>query len=80
MAKRFVAKQGRICYVSLIEEKPGIGCYRRVRWFHRLLKVTVLGIQGVNVRLGFETEPDIPIHRFEVWERIKAEGQLLHVK
>ena len=38
--------------------------------FHRLLKVTVLGIQGANVKLGFEVDPDVPVHRSEVWERI----------
>ena len=38
----------------------------------RLLKVTVLEIGNGKVRLGFEAESDIPIHRFEVWERIKA--------
>ncbi|HBO46292.1 MAG TPA: carbon storage regulator [Planctomycetaceae bacterium] len=43
--------------------------------FHRLLKVTVLGIQGTNVRLGFEVDPDIPVHRSEVWERIHAACQ-----
>jgi carbon storage regulator len=42
--------------------------------FHRLLKVTVLGIRGANVKLGFEVDDDIPVHRSEVWERIRAEG------
>lgn len=42
--------------------------------FHRLLKVTVLGIQGRNVKLGFEVDPDVPVHRSEVWERIRAEA------
>ena len=43
--------------------------------FHRLLKVTVLGIEGANVKLGFEVDPSIPIHRSEVWERINGNGQ-----
>ena len=42
---------------------------------HRLLKVTVLGIQGANVKLGFEVDPDVPVHRSEVWEGINAGGQ-----
>ena len=42
--------------------------------FHRLLKVTVLEIQGGNVRLGFEVDPDVPVHRSEVWERIRGNG------
>ena len=39
---------------------------------HRMLKVTVLGIQGADVKLGFEVDADIPVHRAEVWERIRA--------
>ena len=42
--------------------------------FHRLLKVTVLGIRGANVKLGFEVDADVPVHRSEVWERINAEA------
>jgi len=38
----------------------------------RLLKVTVLGISKGTVRLGFEAEDDVPVHRLEVWERIQA--------
>ena len=30
---------------------------------HRLLKVTVLDIRGTNVKLGFEADPDVPVHR-----------------
>ena len=37
--------------------------------FERLIKVTVLEIDGNNVRLGFEVDSDVPVHRFEVWER-----------
>ena len=42
---------------------------------HRLMKVTVLDVQGRNVRLGFEVDADVPVHRAEVWERICAERQ-----
>lgn len=38
----------------------------------RLLKVTVLGVQGNSVKLGFEVDGDIPVHRSEVRERIAA--------
>lgn len=41
----------------------------------RLLRVTVLEISGNSVRLGFDGDRDIPIHRWEVWERILAEGE-----
>ena len=40
--------------------------------FERLLKVNVLGIEGGKVRLGFEVDADVPVHRSEVWERIRA--------
>jgi len=40
----------------------------------RMLKVTVLGIKGARVTLGFEVNDDVPVHRWEVWERICAEG------
>jgi carbon storage regulator CsrA len=43
--------------------------------FHRLLKVTVLGIQGTNVKLGFEVDSTVPVHRLEVWERLQAHEQ-----
>jgi carbon storage regulator len=43
--------------------------------FHRVLKVTVLGIRGTNVKLGFDVDADIPVHRAEVWERIQAGQQ-----
>ena len=42
--------------------------------FERLLKVTVLEINGGKVRLGFDVAPDVPVHRLEVWERIAAGG------
>jgi carbon storage regulator CsrA len=38
--------------------------------FDRILKVTVLEVSGGKVRLGFEVDNDIPVHRAEVWERI----------
>lgn len=40
--------------------------------FERLLKVTVLDISSGSVRLGFEIDKDVPVHRLEVWERIRA--------
>jgi carbon storage regulator CsrA len=39
--------------------------------FERLLKVTVLEIKNGRVRLGFEADASIPVHRSEVWERIR---------
>jgi carbon storage regulator len=42
--------------------------------FERILKVTVLEIQGGKVRLGFEVDADVPVHRQEVWERIRMKA------
>jgi carbon storage regulator CsrA len=41
--------------------------------FERLCRVTVLEICGGRVKLGFEVDADVPVHRAEVWERISAE-------
>jgi carbon storage regulator CsrA len=35
------------------------------------VKVTVLEIYEGSVRLGFVAEGSVPIHRFEVWEKIR---------
>jgi carbon storage regulator len=42
--------------------------------FERMLKVTVLEISGNKVRLGFEAEKEVPVHRWEVWERLRSGG------
>ena len=38
----------------------------------RLLTVTVLEIGPGKVKLGFEADGSIPVHRGEIWERIQA--------
>ena len=43
--------------------------------FKQLLKVTVLEMSCGKVRLGFEADKDVTIHRSEVWERIQAVGE-----
>jgi len=40
--------------------------------FQRILKVKVLEIRGEKVKLGFDVDPDVPVHRQEVWERING--------
>jgi carbon storage regulator CsrA len=42
--------------------------------FESLLVVTVLEIGNGKVRLGFEVDKSIPVHRREVWERIYESG------
>jgi carbon storage regulator CsrA len=37
-----------------------------------LIKITVLEIGIGKVKLGFEADGDIPVHRMEVWERIST--------
>jgi carbon storage regulator CsrA len=32
----------------------------------RMIKVTVIGIKNGQVRLGFEADADVPVHRLEV--------------
>jgi len=41
---------------------------------HGVLKVTVLQITRGRVKLGFEVDADVPVHRWEVWERIYPSG------
>jgi carbon storage regulator CsrA len=38
------------------------------------LKVTVLTIRGGRVRLGFEVENNLSVHRWEVWEKLRSSG------
>jgi sRNA-binding carbon storage regulator CsrA len=45
--------------------------------FLGLLKVTVLAVTHGKVKLGFEVAADIPVHRFELWERMGAQGEFV---
>jgi carbon storage regulator len=37
-----------------------------------LVKITVLEIRMGQVRLGIEADGDVPVHRWEVWQRLSA--------
>lgn len=39
------------------------------------VQVTVLGIKGSQVRIGVDAPKDIPVHREEIYERIKRERE-----
>lgn len=43
--------------------------------FERTLKVTVLDIRGGKVKLGFEAAAGVPVHRWEIWQRMQANGR-----
>ena len=76
MVQAISHQTGSVCHVSGVEEKQESVVIGESDGFHRLLKVTVLGIHGTNVKLGFEVDPDIPIHRSEVWEPIRTHSQV----
>ncbi len=39
------------------------------------VEVTVLGIKGNQVRIGIKAPDDVPVHRAEIYERIKKEKE-----
>lgn len=42
-----------------------------------MVVVTIVDIRGEKVRLGISAPPTIPVHRKEIWEKIKKDQQVL---
>ena len=40
---------------------------------HELVRVTVIDVGEGRVKLGFQADNAVAIHREEVWERVRAE-------
>lgn len=41
------------------------------------IAVTILGVKGMQTRLGVEAPEGVPVHRQEIFERIRAQGDQL---
>ena len=65
----------RFYHVGLDQEEQGIGCGRTPERHRANADRHVLEINGGKVRLGFKGDPDVPVHRLEVWERIRGNGR-----
>lgn len=38
------------------------------------MEVTILGIKGNQVRLGIAAPQDVPVHREEIYEKVRAQA------
>ena len=59
-----------------ILEKPMLILTRRVNETLNIgddVQVTVLGVKGNQVRIGINAPRDVPVHREEIYQRIKRE-------
>lgn len=37
------------------------------------VKISILRVDGQQVRIGIEAPKDVPVHRLEIWEKIQQE-------
>jgi carbon storage regulator len=44
------------------------------------ITVTVLAVKGPQVRLGVNAPKHVPVHREEIFDRIRAEGDRAHAR
>jgi carbon storage regulator CsrA len=44
--------------------------------FQGFITITVLGLAGGKVKLGFEADAGIPVRRMELWQRLCASGEI----
>ncbi len=42
------------------------------------VSITVMGIQGNQIRIGIQAPQSVPVHREEIFHRIAAEGRTTH--
>ncbi|MBO0369257.1 carbon storage regulator CsrA [Pseudomonas putida] len=42
------------------------------------ISVTVLGVNGMQVRLGVEAPADVEVHRQEIYQRIQEQKEVQH--
>jgi carbon storage regulator CsrA len=75
-AEKIAHENGGFYHAGFDQEMPGSGRGQRSGRLQRPAQVTVLGIDHGKVRLGFEAAEDVPVHRLEVWERIRANASL----
>ena len=40
-----------------------------------VIRITVLGVKGNQVRIGVDAPDDVEVHREEIFEKIKAENK-----
>ena len=50
------------------------------RSLEKAIQITVVDIQGTDVKLGFDAPVEIAVHRREIWEQKKLDKQAAEVQ